>query len=529
MKALNYLTVAFTAMFFLGVCTSNSYSQCSGCTITQGEGSSGEIDVNGNETICVTGTSTFGIRNANGSNNVICVAPGATWSPATGSNYSNMTIDVYGTFNVSNLAGNGAMVINVKSGGVLNFEGNDIPRSYTINNEGVVNFTLDGSINVEGNLYNTTTTSIVSARGGDNTLLKFSSNKVTNVGLLDVVHLENSHTAPFLNEGRVLIQGVLYQHGAIVNRGTIETQCGVTTAGAGYPACSFIVGDKNLTDFINDGGRIVIEGNTTIGGQINMNGGDIVITEGDLIVNKLITGTGGITVLDGNASVSSSGAIGGSVCGNISVHVASNVTGNYDFHTNESNENRNNTYCYTVSSTPLPVKLIAFNVSVSGQEVVLDWVTTVEVNSKEFVVEKSNNLKDWKEIATIEAAGESVDKQSYQYRDNSQSAEIVYYRLRIVDRDGSVEMSPYRSVNIITKKESYIFPNPTSDILHLAENNLDTIEKVFIYTASGSVISTFKAPIPNEMNLQHLGVGNYLIRIMYVDKSMKVFPFVIAK
>ena len=96
----------------------NGYSQCTDCTFTYGNGSSGRVDLNGNQNICITGNSTMSLGNVNGSGNKICIAPGVTWTTST-SMYSGIVIELYGTMKASSLSGNGNMVINVHESGKL--------------------------------------------------------------------------------------------------------------------------------------------------------------------------------------------------------------------------------------------------------------------------------------------------------------------------------------------------------------------------------------------------------------------------
>ncbi len=67
----------------------------------------------------------------------------------------------------------------------------------------------------------------------------------------------------------------------------------------------------------------------------------------------------------------------------------------------------------------------------------LSWVTSSEINSKAFYVEKSINGVDFEGIADIDAAGFSNKEVTYRYMDIQVTDKTVYYRLRQEDKDGT--------------------------------------------------------------------------------------------
>jgi len=67
----------------------------------------------------------------------------------------------------------------------------------------------------------------------------------------------------------------------------------------------------------------------------------------------------------------------------------------------------------------------------------LSWVTSSEIKSKAFYVEKSINGVDFESVADIEAAGFSNKEITYRYMDIQVTDKTVYYRLRQEDTDGT--------------------------------------------------------------------------------------------
>ncbi len=112
---------------------------------------------------------------------------------------------------------------------------------------------------------------------------------------------------------------------------------------------------------------------------------------------------------------------------------------------------------------PLPLELISFDASCDKDKVDLKWVTASEENVKHIVVEHSIDGDRYKAIATIEAIGNNTPTQNtYTYVDKSPSS-VNYYRLKIVDMDGSFEYSQVKSTKCLKGDFGFseIFPNPT--------------------------------------------------------------------
>ena len=110
----------------------------------------------------------------------------------------------------------------------------------------------------------------------------------------------------------------------------------------------------------------------------------------------------------------------------------------------------------------LPVKLISFSGRLNGTKVDLNWVTASEYNTKHFEVERSGDGQNFIKIATVIAKGNSSSVTSYDQVDATPLKGLNYYRLKIVDIDGSFEYSRIviirieNSMQLITR----VTPNP---------------------------------------------------------------------
>jgi len=97
------------------------------------------------------------------------------------------------------------------------------------------------------------------------------------------------------------------------------------------------------------------------------------------------------------------------------------------------------------ASNPLPVELLTFSAKLKGHDGLLSWRTASERNSDYFEVQQSLDGRTWQPLSKLPAAGTTLTPRNYAYTDvrlGRYGAPVVYYRLRQVDRDGTVAFSP---------------------------------------------------------------------------------------
>jgi Secretion system C-terminal sorting domain len=134
--------------------------------------------------------------------------------------------------------------------------------------------------------------------------------------------------------------------------------------------------------------------------------------------------------------------------------------GDYYQELNGSDAQRN---IYSSATAPLPLDLISFNAKgLSNRTVALDWRTHAENGVAKFVVEYSTDRLSFNPIGERLAKGGLNAFADYDLIDPNPINGDNYYRLKIINNDGTFEYSPVRLVvfeefNSATK----IQPNPT--------------------------------------------------------------------
>lgn len=103
----------------------------------------------------------------------------------------------------------------------------------------------------------------------------------------------------------------------------------------------------------------------------------------------------------------------------------------------------------------------------------LEWTTSSEINGSHFEIEMSADGLIWEYIASVESVGNSYSEEKYDYTHENAIKEIhfgskAYYRLRMVDLEGTYKYSPARAVQFESGDINVkIFPNPTYSLVNL--------------------------------------------------------------
>jgi hypothetical protein len=118
----------------------------------------------------------------------------------------------------------------------------------------------------------------------------------------------------------------------------------------------------------------------------------------------------------------------------------------------------------------LPINLVDFSaVEKPNQTVSLQWETATETNVEYTSIERSADGMIFEEIGRLSGQGDSFEARHYQFLDSAPRFGCNYYRLKIVDLDGTVAWSGIQAVcfDQVTLFPAKVYPNPTNDKLHV--------------------------------------------------------------
>jgi len=173
-------------------------------------------------------------------------------------------------------------------------------------------------------------------------------------------------------------------------------------------------------------------------------------------------------------------------------------------------------------SVTLPATLLNFTATLNGKAAQLQWTTSTEINTKNFIVERSIDGTNFHAIGSVNAAGNSTQKTSYKFDDASAlnaGANKLYYRLQMVDRDGKFTYSKIATVQIVNGKLFVVYPNPVKDQLIITSSASLNNAQIRITDQSGKVVyqqqlTNIQAGTPNKINVSRLNKGVYYLQLI---------------
>ncbi len=169
----------------------------------------------------------------------------------------------------------------------------------------------------------------------------------------------------------------------------------------------------------------------------------------------------------------------------------------------------------------LPVTLISFTAESQGKDVVLKWVSSNEINSNYFEVEKSVDGVKFIPIERVNSRGNNGGENRYQTADINPVNGLNFYRLKQVDKDGKVAYSLVVAVNrgtsIVSKMN--IYPNPVDKFVTLTMLDIEKVYSGKLISAEGKAVLNFKGDvyqINQHLNdhLYKLKPGMYLLKLI---------------
>ncbi len=178
-------------------------------------------------------------------------------------------------------------------------------------------------------------------------------------------------------------------------------------------------------------------------------------------------------------------------------------------------------YTFQVLGEPLPIELNSITANLASNTFShINWKTSSEITTKEFIIERSTNGSNFTNIATVKSLN-SAQMNQYKYIDNvaKLSAGKIYYRIKEVGFDGKVSQSQIVSVNKVSSFISNvsISPNPSSGVYNVAMNLEDDADiQVKIMNTLGQEIIYNANALTKGSNTIQVDLSNYAEGIYYI-------------
>jgi hypothetical protein len=165
----------------------------------------------------------------------------------------------------------------------------------------------------------------------------------------------------------------------------------------------------------------------------------------------------------------------------------------------------------TFTST-LPVTWLSFTATKQGSEIVLNWSTATEQNTRDYKIQHSADGANWSSIGVELAAGNSNAVRQYSFVDQNPVSGLNYYRLLQGDLDGRINYSKVISLKFSNAESMLkIYPNPVLN--GTITVSLKQASTVSVYNSTGvNVMKKEFAAGEHLLNLAQLSKGIYYMK-----------------
>lgn len=168
-------------------------------------------------------------------------------------------------------------------------------------------------------------------------------------------------------------------------------------------------------------------------------------------------------------------------------------------------------YLLRWQSAAVPIVLSDFTATKNNCQANLNWKTNSEIDSDRFEVEFSTSVNStFKTLTSIAAFGNSNFAKSYEFSYPMESNIVYYFRLKMINKDGSYKYSDIRKLSCTDQQDEItLAPNVTKNVFHITgmargEN------QIFIYGNDGKLIKAQVVFNNIDIDIADLAAGIYV-------------------
>ncbi len=162
----------------------------------------------------------------------------------------------------------------------------------------------------------------------------------------------------------------------------------------------------------------------------------------------------------------------------------------------------------------LPVDLVGLRVQKVGTHAKVSWESANEIGFSHYLVQRSEDGLNFETIGNVNASGTNGAIKSYQFTDPKIHTGTVYYRLIMVDKDGTTKDS---DVLVLSDNTWQVlsYPNPFSESLTLSISGTSEEVNIEVTDMSGQRVEYIQHhdPAANVVLGSNLPRGVYLVKV----------------
>jgi hypothetical protein len=164
------------------------------------------------------------------------------------------------------------------------------------------------------------------------------------------------------------------------------------------------------------------------------------------------------------------------------------------------------------TGTPPPgpiLELLDFQAETIDRSVELQWTVAAEHAVASYRVERSEDARNWQEMASLQAHGIALESLDYRHVDHPTLPGTWYYRLRSVDEQGAQRLGPVVPVWFHPRRPALLlWPNPARDDLNLALDERNEPLHYRIHDRSGNMlVEGWLEPDDRRVDVRHMPAG----------------------
>lgn len=169
----------------------------------------------------------------------------------------------------------------------------------------------------------------------------------------------------------------------------------------------------------------------------------------------------------------------------------------------------------------LSAKLSQFTAQLANEKVWLAWSTSQEENISHYCIERSYDNKNYEQAALFFPAEEIGSVNNYSYKDpiKNTTGAVIYYRLKMVYKDGRFKYSETRFLRLGNGNDIVkiaVYPNPVVNDLHISvpQNWQNKMVNGQLLNTNGSIIKTFIIQQSAIIGMADVPAGTYYIKVV---------------
>ncbi len=174
-------------------------------------------------------------------------------------------------------------------------------------------------------------------------------------------------------------------------------------------------------------------------------------------------------------------------------------------------------HSFIANYTPVPLHLISFTAGVENRNPMLWWITENELNFSRFEIEQSTHpSRNFQTVGTVNASnGSSINNYSFSLQ-QPLPAEITYFRLKIIDIDGTFTYSGIVTLHSDSIETISLVNSFATDLLVIKHPAVYSNSILKIINMSGQLMGTGKLKTGvslTSIDIKFLKKGVYLLII----------------